>query len=121
MNESSPAKGFVSLKSVKHGPPDGATALAEIRRIYFETTRTTIENDLVHAIELLKSLPTEAERERATVFMEGLAAMRREWGAEGKRAGGRPRRSRTGTGKAEGAGSHGGTEKRGRTGKKAKS
>ena len=116
MNESSPAKGFVSLKSVKHGPPDGATALAEIRRIYFETTRTTIENDLVHAIELLKSLPTEEERERATVFMEGLAAMRREWGAEGKSAGATRKRFRTG--KTGGTGSHGGTGKRGRTEKK---
>ena len=52
----SPA-GFVSLKSLKQGPPDAAAALAEIRRIYFKTTRQTIDHDLAHAIELLKSLP----------------------------------------------------------------
>jgi len=53
--------------------------LAEIRRIYFNTTKGTIQNDLAHAIELLKSLPSEKEREKATVYMEGLAQMRREW------------------------------------------
>ncbi len=56
MGDSSDVKGFVSLKSVKQGAPDGAATLADIRRIYFETTKKTIENDLVHAIELLKSL-----------------------------------------------------------------
>jgi hypothetical protein len=72
--------GFISLTSVKKGAPDAASALADIRRIYFATTRKTIENDFAHAIELLKALPAEEDRERATVFMEGLAAMRREWG-----------------------------------------
>jgi hypothetical protein len=33
----------------------------------------------VHAIELLKSLPTEEERDKAAVYMEGLAQMRAEW------------------------------------------
>ena len=71
--------GFVPLKSLAKGPPDPAAALAEIRRIYFKTTKRTIEHDIVHAIELLKSLPSEDEREKATVYMEGLAQMRREW------------------------------------------
>jgi hypothetical protein len=71
--------GFVSLKSLTQGPPDAAAALAEIRRIYFKTTRNTIDNDLAHAIELLKSLPSEDERERATVYMQGLAEMQRNW------------------------------------------
>jgi hypothetical protein len=71
--------GFIPLKSLKHGPPDPATALADIRRIYFNTTRRTIQQDLAHAIELLKNLPSEEEREKATVYMEGLAQMRREW------------------------------------------
>jgi hypothetical protein len=84
VDEKPGATGFVSLKSVKQGSPDGASALADIRRIYFETTKQTIENDLVHAIELLKSLPTEAEREKAVVFMEGLAQMRREWTSRGR-------------------------------------
>ncbi|MGE0449141.1 MAG: hypothetical protein AB7Q29_06090 [Vicinamibacterales bacterium] len=66
--------------------------IAEIRRLYFETTRQTIERDLEKALSLLKSMPTEEERERATVFMEGLAEMRRDWvktsrpPAAGKRA-----------------------------------
>jgi hypothetical protein len=71
--------GFVSLQALKKGAPDAAAALAEIRRIYFKTTRRTIEQDMTHAIELLKSLPGEDERERASVFMEGLAEMRKEW------------------------------------------
>ena len=72
-------RGFVPLKSLAKGPPDPAAALAEIRRIYFKTTKRTIEHDIAHAIELLKSLPSEDEREKATVYMEGLAQMRREW------------------------------------------
>lgn len=70
---------FVSLKSLVKGPPDPVAALAEIRRIYFKTTKRTIEHDIAHAIELLKSLPSEDEREKATVYMEGLAQMAREW------------------------------------------
>ena len=71
--------GFVPLTSLKHGAPDPAAALADIRGIYFNTTKRTIQHDLAHAIELLKSLPSEEEREKATVYMEGLAQMRREW------------------------------------------
>jgi hypothetical protein len=71
--------GFVPLKSLKQGPPDAAAALAEIRRIYFKTTKQTIDNDFAHAIELLKSLPTEEDREKATVYMQGLAEMQRNW------------------------------------------
>ena len=51
--------------------------LAEIRRLYFTTTRQTIQQDLAKALDLLKSMATEEERERATVYMEGLAQMRR--------------------------------------------
>ncbi len=80
-----PALGFIALKSLKQGRPDADAALAEIRRIYFNTTRQTIDNDLAHAIELLKSLPTEHTREKATVFMQGLSEMQREWQAEGKK------------------------------------
>jgi hypothetical protein len=56
--------------------------LAEIRRLYFKTTKETIEKDLDRALGLLKSMATEAERERATVFMEGLAEMRKDWAKE---------------------------------------
>lgn len=54
-------------------------AIAEIRKLYRNATRKTIARDLDQAIDLLKSLPTEAEREKATVYMEGLAAMKKEW------------------------------------------
>jgi hypothetical protein len=85
VDEKPRAAGFVSLKSMKQGAPDAASALADIRRIYFKTTRKTIEHDFVHAVELLKSLPSEEEREKATVFMEGLAQMRKEWGVADRR------------------------------------
>ena len=53
--------------------------LAEIRRLYFQTTRQTIQDDLTKALDLLKSMGDEAERERATVYMEGLAEMYKDW------------------------------------------
>ena len=53
--------------------------LAEIRRLYFSTTRQTIQADLAKALDLLKSMASEEERERATVYMEGLAQMRSDW------------------------------------------
>jgi hypothetical protein len=74
--------GFVALRSLKKGPPDAAEALAEIRRIYFKTTKKTIEHDLTHAIELLKSMPSEEERDKAAVFMDGLSQMRSEWATQ---------------------------------------
>lgn len=72
-------EGFVSLRSIKQGTPSTDEALGAIRRIYFKTTKRTIEHDLAHAIELLKGLDSEEARERAAVFMEGLAEMRKEW------------------------------------------
>jgi hypothetical protein len=56
----------------------------EIRRLYCSTTRQTIQTDLARALDLLKSMNTEAERERATVFMEGLAQMRSDWARQKK-------------------------------------
>jgi hypothetical protein len=53
--------------------------LAEIRRLYFTTSRQTIERDFARAIDLLKSMASEEERERATAFMDGLAEMRKDW------------------------------------------
>jgi hypothetical protein len=53
--------------------------VAEIRKLYFSATRATIVQDFDRAIDLLKSIPDVADRERATVFMAGLAEMRNEW------------------------------------------
>jgi hypothetical protein len=58
--------------------------LAEIRRLYFNTTRQTIQADLTKALDLLKSFGSEEERERATVYMDGLAQMRKDWAREQK-------------------------------------
>ncbi len=69
--------GFVPLRSLKAGPQP--EPLAELRRLYFATTKQTIDNDFAHAIELLKRLPSEEERQKAHVYMEGLAEMRKEW------------------------------------------
>ena len=52
----------------------------EIRQLYFQATKATILRDLDRAIDLLKELPSEEARERAAVFMDGLAQMRSEWG-----------------------------------------
>ena len=52
---------------------------AEIKRLYYETTRQTIQQDLSKALDLLKSMSGEEERERAAVYMDGLAQMRSEW------------------------------------------
>ncbi|MBM3777089.1 MAG: hypothetical protein FJW23_02470 [Acidimicrobiia bacterium] len=83
---------FVSMDALRGGHGDPVRALAAIRRIYFRTTQKTIEADLAAAIELLMSLPDEATREKATVYMEGLAQMRKEWRRSSARA---PRRTRT--------------------------
>jgi hypothetical protein len=55
--------------------------VAEIKKIYQNATRATIARDLARAIELLKQLQTEEERERAAVYMDGLSQMRSEWNA----------------------------------------
>jgi hypothetical protein len=58
--------------------------VAAIRRLYYQATRATIARDLGRAIELLTSMETEEERERAAVYMDGLSQMRSEWGIRAK-------------------------------------
>ena len=64
--------------------------LAEIRRLYLQASRQTIAADLAKALDLLKSMASEKERERATVYMHGLAEMRKDWARPVRK----PRRSR---------------------------
>jgi hypothetical protein len=52
--------------------------LEEIRRLYFKATKASIDRDFDRAVDLLKAMP-ESERPRATVFMQGLAEMRKEF------------------------------------------
>ena len=59
--------------------------LSEIRRLYFKTTPQTIQEDLAKALDLLKSMSSEEERERAAVYMDGMAQMRSEWARAGTR------------------------------------
>jgi hypothetical protein len=59
---------------------------AEIKRLYYETTRQTIQQDLAKALDLLKSMNSEEERERSAVYMDGMAQMRSEWARAGKKA-----------------------------------
>ena len=62
------------------------SVVLEIRRLYFRASETTIERDLKRAVELLKTLPDEASRERAAVYMDGLSLMRSEWRLGSRRA-----------------------------------
>jgi hypothetical protein len=71
---------------------------AEIRRLYFKTTRQTIQEDLDKALDLLKSMASEEERERCTVYMEGLAQMRRDWSGKQRAGKGPGQRGPGGTG-----------------------
>lgn len=65
--------------------------LTEIRRLYFSATKQSISEDLFRAVQLLKSMNSEEEREKAAVYMEGLAEMRADWAREAPR-GGKPHR-----------------------------
>jgi hypothetical protein len=61
--------------------------LAEIRRLYYQTSRETITRDFARAVDLLKSMANEAERERAAVYLDGLAEMRADWAGRRKARG----------------------------------
>ena len=58
--------------------------LAEIKRLYYQTTKRTIKEDFAKALELLKSMDGEDERERAAVYMDGLSQMRSDWSRKRK-------------------------------------
>jgi hypothetical protein len=89
-----PPQGFVALSALRQGAPSTEQALAEIRRIYFATTAKTIDHDFAHAIELLKGLENEAAREKASVFMEGLAELLKEWQPRDRAPRKRPKRTK---------------------------
>ena len=56
------------------------TPLDEIRKLYFNTTKATVKKDIARAIDLLKSMSSDEDREKAAVYMDGLSQMRSEWG-----------------------------------------
>ena len=59
--------------------------LSEIKQLYYQATKATIQRDVKRAVELLKAMQTEDERERAAVYMDGLSQMRSEWAQQQKR------------------------------------
>lgn len=59
--------------------PGRMDAIAEIKKLYYSATKGTIDDDIDRAIDLLKTLPTEEDRDKVAVYMEGLAQMRIEW------------------------------------------
>jgi hypothetical protein len=64
----------------------------EIKRLYFSTTRETIERDMTRALDLLTRLPTDADRDRVAGYMHGLADLRREWKSTPSKAKGKKKR-----------------------------
>lgn len=56
-----------------------------IKQLYYKATRDTIARDLALAIDLLKSMDSEEERERVAVYMDGLTQMRSEWAPASRR------------------------------------
>ena len=51
----------------------------EIRKLYYNATKATIKKDVARAIDLLKSMRSDEEREKVAVYMGGLSQMRSEW------------------------------------------
>jgi hypothetical protein len=68
--------------------------VAEIKRLYYQTTQQTIQVDLAKALELLKAMPTDEERERAAVYMDGLSQMRSDWARTKKKHASKGRRGK---------------------------
>jgi hypothetical protein len=58
--------------------------LAEIKRLYYQTSRATIKQDFAKAIDLLKSMASDEERERVAVYMDGLSQMRSDWARQAR-------------------------------------
>ena len=69
--------------------------VAEIKRLYYQTSRASINQDFAKAIDLLKSMSGDEERERVAVYMDGLSQMRADWARQatgGKRGEGKGKR-----------------------------
>jgi hypothetical protein len=69
--------------------------LTAIKALYYSTSKATIARDFDRAIDLLKAMESEDERERATVYMQGLAELRGQWQAGGTKNGKRRTKNRT--------------------------
>jgi len=58
--------------------------LAEIKRLYYQTSRASTKQDFAKAIDLLRSMASEEERERVAVYMDGLSQMRSDWARQAR-------------------------------------
>ena len=56
----------------------------EIKRIYFSTSKKTIERDMARALALLTHMPSDEARQRVAGFMHGLSDLKREWNVRTK-------------------------------------
>jgi hypothetical protein len=82
VNPGSKGPGLRFEKSFEQRRGSGRThvdPVETIKKLYFNATKATVAKDLAKAVEILKTLPTEEERERAAVYMDGLSQMRSEW------------------------------------------
>ena len=69
------------------------TPLDVLRDIYFTASPSTIATDFDRAIDAFKQLTSDEDREKAAVFMEGIAEMRQEFAGRTRKpagGGGRP-------------------------------
>ena len=70
------------------GPPRAVREqLLTLGRAYGvdELVIVTITEDFARALQILKSMNGEEERERAAVYMDGLSQMRSDWGRREKK------------------------------------
>ena len=58
----------------------------EIKRLYFSTTKQTIERDWARAMDLLTHMPNDEARQRVAGYMHGLSDLKREWKPKTKAA-----------------------------------
>ena len=67
-------------------------AIHRIKSLYYETTKSSIERDLLEAVDLFKTLRNDSDRDTVAVYMDGLSQMRSEWRIEKIRARDKARR-----------------------------
>jgi hypothetical protein len=65
----------------------------EIRKLYFGTTRETIDRDLTRALDLLTRMPSDEARQRVAGYMHGLSELKREWKRPNKKKKATPKKA----------------------------
>ena len=69
-------------------------AIRRIKSLYYDTTKSSIEQDLQEAVELFKALKDDSSKDAVAVYMDGLSQMRSEWRIEKSRARDKARRTK---------------------------